>query len=137
MADACNITARAGASQSRGYEDAVSARIQGELEEIESDLPEDVKQEAVRTFRAAVHDRLAIKDGVERVQKELKEMVDVAYKGQRLKGFVKMDYGEHVVTIQVNKFGGGNAQFSAGVGTKKMVCPDPFMGRLADPNMHK
>ena len=32
MAEACNITARAGASQSRGYEDAVSSRIEGELQ---------------------------------------------------------------------------------------------------------
>jgi hypothetical protein len=35
------------------------------------------------------------------------------------------------------QFGNGNAQFSAGVGTKKMVCPDPFMGRLADPNLKR
>lgn len=136
MAEACNITARAGASQSRGYEDAVSSRIEGELQDI-SDLPDDVKTEAVRVFRAAVHDRLPIKDAVERVQKELKEMVDEKYKGQRLKGFVKLDYDVNVVEIKVNKFGGGNAQFSAGIGTKKMVCPDPFMGRLADPNMNK
>ena len=105
--------------------------------DIESDLPDDVKTEAVRVFRAAVHDRLPIKDAVERVQKELKEMVDEKYKGQRLKGFVKLDYDVNVVEIKVNKFGGGNAQFSAGIGTKKMVCPDPFMGRLADPNMNK
>ena len=36
--------------------------------------------------------------------------------------------------LQINKFAGGNCQFSAGIGTKKMVCPDPFMGRLADQN---
>ena len=39
--------------------------------------------------------------------------------------------------FQINKFAGGNCQFSSGIGTKKMVCPDPFMGRLSDPNMHR
>jgi hypothetical protein len=32
MAEACNVTARAGASHSRGFEDAVNARIAGELQ---------------------------------------------------------------------------------------------------------
>ena len=42
-----------------------------------------------------------------------------------------------MITINVNKFGNGNAQFSAGVGEKKLVCPDPFMGRLSDNNMNR
>ena len=60
----------------------------------------------------------------------------------------------------MNKFGNGNAQFSVGMGVKKMVrsfkrsqemrqssdysknaffqvCPDPFMGALSDPNMNR
>ena len=41
---------------------------------------------------------------------------------------------KHNLFLQINKFAGGNCQFSAGIGTKKMVCPDPFMGRLADQN---
>ena len=32
MAEACNVTARAGASHSKGFEDAVNARIAGELQ---------------------------------------------------------------------------------------------------------
>ena len=39
--------------------------------------------------------------------------------------------------FQINKFAGGNCQFSAGIGTKKTVCPDPFMGRLHDPNVNQ
>ena len=42
-----------------------------------------------------------------------------------------------MITINVNKFGNGNAQFSVGMGVKKMVCPDPFMGKLSDPNMNR
>jgi len=131
------VTGGAGLAQTRGYEDAVSARIQGELQDVESDLPEDVKTEALRVFRAAVHNQLPIGQAVEKVQKELKDMVDDKYKGKRLKGFVKMDYDTNVVEIKVNKFAGGNCQLGAGVGTKKMVCPDPFMGKLADPNLKR
>ena len=54
-----------------------------------------------------------------------------------LQGFIKFDYDTSVITINVNKFGNGNAQFSVGMGVKKMVCPDPFMGRLSDPNMNR
>ena len=52
-------------------------------------------------------------------------------------GYIKFDFDSWVITINVNKFGNGNAQFSAGVGQKKMVCPDPFMGKLSDPNMNR
>ena len=63
--------------------------------------------------------------------------MDEIYKGQRYKGFIKFDYDTNVVSIQINKFAGGNSQFSSGVGVKKSVCPDPFMGKLADPNMRR
>ena len=56
---------------------------------------------------------------------------------KHFQGFIKFDFDSWVITINVNKFGNGNAQFSAGVGQKKMVCPDPFMGKLADPNMNR
>lgn len=131
------MTGGAGSAMTRGYEDAVSARIEGELQDVESDLPEDVKNEAVRVFRSAVVNQLPIGQAVEKVQKELKVMVDEKYKGQRLKGFVKMDYDINVVEIKVNKFAGGNCQLGAGIGTKRMVCPDPFMGKLADPNLKR
>jgi len=137
MAEACNVTARAGASHSRGYEDAVNARISGELQEVESDLPEDIRDDALRVFRIAVDNKLSIKDAIEKVQKDALSEIEVRFKGQRFKGFIKFDYDTNVIQINVNKFGNGNAQFSAGVGTKKMVCPDPFMGRLSDPNMNK
>jgi len=135
MAEACNVTARAGQSHSKGFEDAVNSRISGELQEVESDLPDDIRDDALRVFRLAVAQKCTIKDAIDKVQKEALIEVETRFKGQRFKGFIKFDYDTNVITINVNKFGNGNAQFSAGVGTKKMVCPDPFMGRLADPNM--
>jgi hypothetical protein len=80
---------------------------------------------------------LPIGQCVEKVQKELQDMINEAYKGQRLKGFIKLDYDVNVIEIKVNKFAGGNCQLGAGIGTKKSYCPDPFMGKLSDPNMNK
>jgi len=137
MAEACNVTARAGPSHSRGFEDAVNARISGDLQEVESDLPDDLRDDALRVFRYAVSQSCTIKDAIEKVQKDALSEVETRFKGQRFKGYIKFDYDTNVIQINVNKFGNGNAQFSAGVGTKKMVCPDPFMGRLSDPNMNK
>ncbi len=55
----------------------------------------------------------------------------------RYKGSIKFDYGDHVITINVNKFAGGNSQSSAGIGQRKSYAPDPFMGKLSDPNMNR
>merc|ERR1712189_175970 len=132
MAQACKATGGAGLSHSRGYEDAVNARISGEVNEVESNLPDNIEKRAVSVFKAAVSEKYPIKDAIEKVQKEALSEVDTVFKGQ-----IKFELDTWVVTITVNKFGNGNAQFSAGVGQKKMVCPDPFMGRLSDPNMNK
>ena len=37
-----------------------------------------------------------------------------------------------VFLFQINKFAGGNCNFSAGISTSTKVCPDPFMGALND-----
>ena len=105
-------------------------------------------------FRAAISDKFTVQQAIEKVQKEALVEVEERFKGQRFKvalrlermftfyidisqGFIKFDYDTSVITINVNKFGNGNAQFSVGMGVKKMVCPDPFMGRLSDPNMNR
>merc|ERR1711872_149530 len=137
MAQTCKATGGAGLSHSRGYEDAVNARISGEVNEVESNLPDNIKDRAVSVFKAAVSEKYPIKDAIEKVEREALCEVDTAFKGQRFKGHIKFDFDSWVITINVNKFGNGNAQFSAGVGQKKLVCPDPFMGRLSDPNMNK
>jgi len=135
MAEACNVTARAG--NNKGFMDAAGARISGELQEVESDLPDDIRDDALRVFRLAVANQCTIKDAIDKVQKEALTEVENRFKGQRFKGYIKFDYDTNVIQINVNKFGNGNAQFSVGLGAKKAYCPDPFMGRLADPNMNK
>ena len=125
--------------------------------EVESDLPDDIKERALSVFRAAISDKSTIQQAIEKVQKEALVEVETRFKGQRFKvgkfvlshyfmsmvytsifqGFIKFDYDTNVITINVNKFGNGNAQFSVGMGVKKMVCPDPFMGKLSDPNMNR
>ena len=37
-----------------------------------------------------------------------------------------------LLQFKINKFAGGNCDFSAGIGTTQKVCPDPFMGALND-----
>merc|ERR1711892_99811 len=137
MAQTCKATGGAGLSQSRGYEDAINARISGEVIDVESTLPDKVKDRALSVFKSAVSERYPIKDAIEKVQKEALCEIETVFKGQRFKGYIKFDFDSWVITINVNKFGNGNAQFSAAVGQKKLVCPDPFMGKLSDPNMHK
>eukprot|EP00092_Neocalanus_flemingeri_P056608 GFUD01067128.1.p1 GENE.GFUD01067128.1~~GFUD01067128.1.p1 ORF type:complete len:145 (+),score=49.28 GFUD01067128.1:30-437(+) len=135
MADHCATTR--GPGNNRAFEDAANSRISGELQEVESDLPEDIKERALSVFRASISDKCTIQQAIDKVQKEALVEVETRFKGQRFKGFIKFDYDTSVITINVNKFGNGNAQFSVGMGVKRMVCPDPFMGKLSDPNMHK
>lgn len=129
---ACSVTAKSG--QSKGLEDALGTSVKGKLQEVESDLPENLRDEALLCFEAAVANRMTVGDAITKVQKDVLSKCDDVFKSQRFKGFIKFDYETSVVSIQINKFAGGNCQFSAGIGTKKMVCPDPFMGRLADQN---
>jgi len=135
MAELCGTTR--GAGNNRAFQDAANSRIDGELQEVESDLPEDIRDRALSCFRAAISDKCTIQQAIEKVQKDALSEVETRFKGQRFKGFIKFDYDTSVITINVNKFGNGNAQFSVGMGVKKMVCPDPFMGKLSDPNMNR
>jgi len=137
MADACKATKGAGLSHTRGFELAVNARISGEINDVESNLPDNIKTRAVSVFKSAASEKYPVINIIEKVQKEALCEVENVFKGQRFKGFIKFDCDSCVVTITVNKFGNGNAQFSAGVGPKLTVCPDPFMGKLHDPNMNR
>jgi len=119
MPETCSATR--GAGNNRAFEDAANARIQGELQEVESDLPEDIRDDALRVFRGAIADKATIQDAINKVNKEALCEVETRFKGQRFKGFIKFDYDTNVIQINVNKFGNGNAQFSVGMGVKKMV----------------
>ena len=70
---------------------------------VESDLPEDLKKEACLRFQAAVENRMAIGDAIEKVQAEVLVKCNDVFKGKRYKGFIKFDYETNVITIHVKK----------------------------------
>ena len=83
MAETCGTTR--GAGNNRAYEDAVNTRISGDLQEVESDLPEDIRDRALSVFRAAISDKATIQQAIEKVQKEALVEVETRFKGQRFK----------------------------------------------------
>ena len=72
------------------------------LSEVESDLPENLRDEAVLCFEAAVANKMQIGDAITKVQKDVLSKCDDVFKGQRFKGFIKFDYETNVVTINVS-----------------------------------
>ena len=72
------------------------------LLEVESDLPEDLRDEAVLCFEAAVANRMQVGDAITKVQNDVLKKCDDVFKGQRYKGFIKFDYETNVVTINVS-----------------------------------
>ena len=68
--------------------------------------------------------------------KVFEELSSVKF-NKTFQGSIRFEYEDMVVIININKFGGGAAQFSAGVSPRRMYCPDPFMSKLSDPNMHQ
>ena len=101
MAQLCKATGGAGLANTRGYEDAINARISGEINgkllfdsqicyawlflEVESTLPDNIKERALSVFRAAVSEKYPIKDAIEKVQKEALCEIETVFKGQRFK----------------------------------------------------
>ncbi len=106
---------------------------------VTSDLPEDITEKCVLCFEAAVANHMNVGDAIKKVQNEPLKEVDERFKGQRwarnsakkkghnsfgafffrYKGAIKFDYGDTNVTINVNKFAGGNSQSSVGIGRRK------------------
>ena len=83
MSQVCGTTR--GAGNNRAYEDAVNTRINGELQEVESDLPEDIRDRALSVFRAAISDKFTVQQAIEKVNKEALVEVEERFKGQRFK----------------------------------------------------
>ena len=83
MAEVCGTTR--GAGNNRAYEDAVNTRIDGELQEVESDLPDDIRDRALSVFRSAVSQKFTVQQAIEKVQKEALVEVEERFKGQRFK----------------------------------------------------
>ena len=72
--------------------------------EVESDLPENLRDEAVLCFEAAVANRMQVGDAITKVQNDVLKKCDDVFKGQRYKGFIKFDYETNVVTINVSRY---------------------------------
>ena len=53
--------------------------------EVESDLPDDIKERALSVFRAAISDKCTIQQAIDKVQKEALVEVETRFKGQRFK----------------------------------------------------
>ena len=65
--------------------EVVNGQSSGELQEVESDLPEDIRDRALSVFRAAVSDKATVQQAIEKVQKEALVEVETRFKGQRFK----------------------------------------------------
>ena len=70
------------------------------VSEVESDLPDDIKERCVLCFQSCLAQHMNIGDAIKKVQSEPLKEIDERYKGQRFKGFIKFDYDTNVVTIQ-------------------------------------
>ena len=67
-------------------------------------MPENLRDEAVLCFEAAVANRMQVGDAITKVQNDVLKKCDDVFKGQRYKGFIKFDYETNVVTINVSKY---------------------------------
>ena len=53
---------------------------------MESDLPDDLRDQALLAFKAAVDSRMSVGDAIAKVQKDVLSKCDEVFKGQRFKG---------------------------------------------------
>jgi len=121
MPDPCMVTVKAGPQHSRGYESLVSGNLaKDKLQEITSNLPTELKAEALVTFLDAVKDGLSIAACVSRVQDQVLQKVP----NERSKFFVKFVYDNQLqIEIGVNKFKNGNAQYYHRLGVQPRENP--------------
>ena len=89
---------------------------------MESDLPDDLRDQVLITFKAAVDMKMSVGDAITKVQKDVLSKCDEIFKGQGYKGYIKFDYTNdykfdytNVIEIKINKFANGNLQFSCAV----------------------
>jgi len=121
-ADPCLVTVRAGPGASKGYENFVANKLKDEvLKEIDSNLQDDLKEEALTAFKETVGDGWSIKDCISKVQNEVLPKVP----NERNKFFIKFTYDNQLqIEIGVNKFKNGNAQFYHKIGVAPKESPE-------------
>ena len=102
--------------------------ISRNFSEVDSDLPQDIRDEALMCFEAAVSNRMAVGDAIQKVQKDVLSKCDERFKGQRYKGFIKFDFDTNVISITVSKniFRRKKSKTSTYIGNKYNVMRIPF-----------
>ena len=69
--------------------------------DVETNLPPDLKEDAVLCFEAAVANRMNIGDAIKKVEDDVLSKCNEEFKGKRFKGFIKFNYDSNVISIQV------------------------------------
>ena len=99
-AEPCLVTVRAGLAASKGYENFVSNKLQDEvLKEIESNLQDDLKEDALTAFKETVSQGWSIKDCICKVQNEVLPKVP----NERNKFFIKFTYDNQLQLQFISK----------------------------------
>jgi len=121
-ADPCLVTVKAGPAASKGYENFVANKLQDEvLKEIDSNLQDDLKEEALTAFKETVSEGWSIKDCICKVQNDVLPKVP----NERNKFYIKFTYDNQLqIEIGVNKFKNGNAQFYHRIGVAPKENPE-------------
>merc|ERR1712215_336657 len=87
--EACLVTVRSGLAASKGYEDFVAKNLKDDvLQEIASNLSDDLENEALEVFKEAVQQGWSIKDCINKVQNEILPKVP----NERNKFYIKLTY---------------------------------------------
>merc|ERR1711915_461298 len=122
--EACLVTVRSGLAASKGYEDFVAKSLKDDvLQEIASNLSDDLENEALEAFKEAVQEGWSIKDCINKVQNEILPKVP----NERNKFYIKLTYDNQLeIEIGVNRFKNGNAQFYHKLGIAPRKTTDVY-----------
>jgi len=122
--EACLVTVRSGLAASKGYEDFVAKSLKDDvLQEITSNLSDNLENEALEAFKEAVQEGWSIKDCINKVQNEILPKVP----NERNKFYIKLTYDNQLeIEIGVNRFKNGNAQFYHKLGIAPRKTTDVY-----------
>ena len=70
--------------------------------DVESNLPPNLRDEAVLCFEAAVANRRNIGDAIKKVEDDVLTKCNSEFQGKRFKGFIKFNYDTNMIQINVS-----------------------------------
>ena len=70
--------------------------------DVESNLPPNLRDEAVLCFEAAVANRRNIGDAIKKVEDDVLTKCNAEFQGKRFKGFIKFNYDTNMIQINVS-----------------------------------